>query len=283
MRVHIWVVFGPYGLSGGGRVGGMLTSGAETFTGAVLVGTGLAPVSGSMLISAGVSSGLYAFRANEQNYNNTEYLKNAGLGGVSGLISGGFTHLNLAAGFIKGKVVGSLFNSTLSNIGNVCLYATADRDQMTARRAFSLFVGGIFGTGASHTAGAIFSNVLGEVGDDLVLGIIKGSSSGGSAAAVATIVANNLEGKKWNHNLSDTVLVGAFVGGISEGSKNAKELLAKYRGIKESSIAIQSKKIGDDLDDLNDLSTKELDQLIELDDRVTGAKKKLRSSCSKSL
>ena len=270
----IWVVFGPYGLLGAGRIGGMLTSAAEATTGAVLVGTGLAPVSGSMLISAGVSSGLYAYRANEQNYSNTEYLKNTGLGGVSGLISGGFTHANLAASFFKGKVLGSLFNSTLSNIGNVCLYATADRKEMTARRAFSLFAGGIFGTGASHVTGAAFSGVLGEVGDDLVLGIVRGgvegSSSGGTAAAVATIVANGLEGKKWNHNLSDTFLVGAFVGGISGGSKNAKEILAKYR---ESSIASQSKKIGNDLDALDDQASKEVDQLIDQIDKVDGAKR----------
>ncbi len=265
-----WVVFGPYGLSGGApgdRVGrSMAIAGgtAQAVAGAVLIvsGTRWIAVPGAMLISAGVNSALYASRSSEASYNQREYLGYMGLGAASGLISGGVRALNPVVGH-----AGDVINSVGAGLGNFALFSGVDRENMTSNRFVSTLVGSVLGNGVAQGAGALFSRAVAEVTDNIymgsLLGFAKGALSGFASAGTSIVAGNYWEGKDLNYQLLDSVVAAAMMGGITGGARNAKTYYDRYKAIRENSIAERSEKAWNKLSEADEQQSEAQNNLEE--------------------
>lgn len=219
-RDCLFVVFGKYGLAGGGNTAAMIGSFVQAGVGAILVGTGVGAIPGGILLSSGVSSGLYAHSAKEE-LTFWNYSKNAAIGAVSGLVSGG---VSCVGGWIFGQgagVVSSLVNAGASQAaGRAAQIGMVEgAEGITGKKLLASAAGGVFGAAGSVVGGAVAVKCVGKAAHGIADAVLKGTVKGATESTVSTlcgtVTENLVNGEEWNEHLGESLVLGVGASVVS--------------------------------------------------------------------
>lgn len=228
--------FGGFGLKGGGKTEATIFSLAQFATGVVLSATtgGGFLIVGGMLVSSGISSGLYAAKAKED-YNDTEYAKQTVYGAVTGLVSGGIGTLAQGADTVI-KIGCQALGSAAGNVASVTASEIVEKGQLPDGKVIveKACIGGI-GGGVGAMAGSAMGSLMNQVGtetaDDITtiaLNTIKKAAEGATNSASCKAATNACEGKDLGNEVLESVLVGGLVSGCISGVEQAQRMQNFY-------------------------------------------------------
>ncbi|HEX4838982.1 MAG TPA: hypothetical protein VFU89_00890 [Rhabdochlamydiaceae bacterium] len=279
-RIHVerhgdklFLRFGDYGLKGGmqgnEKAGALLFSVAQIGLGLRLIFTGgNAGMFAGTLISAGFSSGLYAYQTVQ--YRHLEYVMQAMYGALAGLITGTFGKLAHGASAITRiglQVLGSAASSATSTVVSEVVESIDKKKELrlqellrsATQTAISGGIGGGVGalmgsfTNAALTSEAVNSFVhqfMEEFSDDLATGILilkkmaESGVSSGSSRFAAGFYENSQERdstkKKNLKTQTEEAFQSAFIGAAISGITTCAEQAQKIAKTTEFRAATQT-------------------------------------------
>lgn len=211
----VLVIFGPYGLLGGGRKAGGIAAAVSVAAGFTVVSLAAGPLApfvvaaGGSLIGAGIQVGIHTYRAEEQNFTISTCAKEAAIGGVCSLAAAGAA--SGATPFIA-KIVSHattrIFCHGGANMLAQILYQGFSNKDINPIEALIVGVAGT--TGAVATAG--LDHLLGEGAEGILRVIVKGSCRGVASASATKVTLNVLNGKAAHEELMESTALGGFMG-----------------------------------------------------------------------
>jgi OTU-like cysteine protease len=242
---QLFVRFGEYGLKGGGKKTAKALSLGQLGAGIFLsaTGGGFILLAGGILVSAGLSGGMYTIQQTEENYKDKEYAKQTGYGALTGLVSGGFGALAQGAGTvlrigsqILGSAVGTIASTTASEVVENGQWP--DKKDLLQKACIGGIGGGV-GAAASTAMGSILSQMGTEVSDDIArtaFQIFKKSMEGATNSAGSKVATNLCEGKEPSEEVIQSLLIGGLVSGSLAGVEQIDTVqdLIYLRQIKEN-------------------------------------------------
>ena len=214
------VRFGDYGLKGGGKETAMLFSAAQVVVGIGFCTTGGGVVFGSTLISSGLSGGMNAYNQEwNKDFDYSDYAKKSIYGAVSGLITGGASHVAQGADF-SGRVLVQMIGGAAGSVASTTTSSLVEKGEVpSAEEIAGKVVVGAVGNAAGALGAAACGNVLGEaaVEAEVITRILKGAVQGSAASTASTISTNLIEGEDPTQNLGVSIVLGGALGGTMAG------------------------------------------------------------------
>jgi OTU-like cysteine protease len=275
---QLFLRFGDYGLKGGGKKTAKALSLGQLGAGIFLsaTGGGFILLAGGILVSAGLSGGIYTLQQTEENYKNKEYAKQTSYGALTGLVSGGFGALAQGAGTalrigsqILGSAVGTVTSTTTAEI--------VEKGQLPSKQDLlkKVLVAGIGGgAGACVAAGVGYTlgKVAAEISDDLsrsAFQIFKKSIEGATNSASTKITTNVCEGEEPLKDITQSLLVGGLINGSVASAKqiyNSNEL-SRLINIKKGldNYYKNSPETGQDFERVQDILQRQIAIINEFD------------------
>lgn len=204
------LIFGKYGLAGGGRFEGFAAG-----LGMIALGTGLMIkgnyTTGSVMFGAGVSAARHAYSTKPEEYRDRDCAVQSAIGGATSLATG---VVSKAAVPVVATVVNMVTAKVICSAG-VSMAVQGTQDALNGRppgvRTLIAGAAGAVGTFASEGVGKAF----GDVADDAAVILTKEACKGAAGSSSDRLARNYMEGKPLTEELLESTAAGAMIGAAS--------------------------------------------------------------------
>lgn len=220
------LVFGKYGIAGGGRTQGIVAGMLQAVAGAILQGTGAASLPGSLLLNAGLNSGLYSYSTSEENFETSAYVKSEVAGAVSGLISWGILLLN-PGGYFIGKTVSwatSAINSAATQASTTVAHSLFNGELPIPKK---VLIGAVAAAGGSCAESLVThlspipASATGRIAQEIVTSLAQ--------TATRTVLENSLEAKTWHERLKEACSLTLLLASLAATARELQRFLTLKR------------------------------------------------------
>ena len=191
-------------------------------------------LAGGVLISAGVSGGLYAYHQKTEGFSFWNYVKQSGYGAVSGLVSGTMG-LMAKGGAATTKIAFQILGSAASNMATFTVSHIGEKREMPKFiEVWKQGASGLFSGTASVVVGAvmnkIFERQVSKIRDEILLdyksmrddrilearAVIIGTITGAVTSGIARLITNVSESRNYSEGLTESSIIGAVLkGGVN--------------------------------------------------------------------